>query len=584
MLYFIDLFSGAGGVTTGIHMAGQRVVAAVNHDPLAIASHAQNHNEVLHFEEDIRTLDISPIVAEVNKIRNRDRRAIIALWASLECTNFSKAKGGKPRDADSRTLAEHLFRYIEGIAPDAIFIENVEEFMSWGPMHEGKPISRHNGRDYLRWVRKVQDYGYNFDSRVLNCADYGCHTTRFRFFAIFAKPHFRIAFPQPTHGKVIRAGSLFDNSISAHKPVRECLDLDDHGRSIFERGKPLAEKTLQRIYAGLIKFVAERDKNWMLGAHSCISCRTTFVPAKAGQPIPFLASYYSGNPAQKCRSIEGPCPTLTTIPSESIVVPICTQDYLHSYTSQAGRDIDRPFGTITTQPHHYVLFTEHRFICSYYGNNDTAKGLDEPCDTVTTKDRHALCAVTWLDKQYGSGDHNHQSIDQPCGAIPTVPKLNQCTAFVMATHFNNAAHSVDAPHPVITADRHWHYLVNPQWGTPTHGLDKPCPTIIARQDKTPLQIATALPGTQVPAIDINDSPTMAAIKLFMLAFGLSDLKMRMLKVVELKRITGFPEQYILLGSQAAQKKFIGNAVPPGMVRAIIKHFAESNALVPQAQH
>lgn len=56
---------------------------------------------------------------------------MIVLWASLECTNFSKAKGGQPRDADSRTLAEHLFRYIEAINPDYIQIENVEEFMSW---------------------------------------------------------------------------------------------------------------------------------------------------------------------------------------------------------------------------------------------------------------------------------------------------------------------------------------------------------------------------------------------------------------------------------------------------------------------
>ena len=48
---------------------------------------------------------------------------------SLECTNFSQAKGGQPRDADSRTLAEHLFRYIEAINPDYIQIENVEEFI-----------------------------------------------------------------------------------------------------------------------------------------------------------------------------------------------------------------------------------------------------------------------------------------------------------------------------------------------------------------------------------------------------------------------------------------------------------------------
>lgn len=56
------------------------------------------------------------------------------LWASLECTNHSKAKGGMSRDADSRTLADHLFRYIEALDPDSVQIENVEEFLIWGPL------------------------------------------------------------------------------------------------------------------------------------------------------------------------------------------------------------------------------------------------------------------------------------------------------------------------------------------------------------------------------------------------------------------------------------------------------------------
>jgi len=138
-IYFIDLFCGAGGVTTGIHeveVDGKKVanvLACVNHDELAIKSHAINHPEVLHYTEDIRTLDISEIVKRVIKMRTAEPNCVIALWASLECTNFSKAKGGMPRDADSRTLAEHLFRYIEQINPDFIWIENVEEFMCWGP-------------------------------------------------------------------------------------------------------------------------------------------------------------------------------------------------------------------------------------------------------------------------------------------------------------------------------------------------------------------------------------------------------------------------------------------------------------------
>jgi len=111
---FVDLFCGAGGVTSGIENAmhsGKKiaeVIACVNHDPLAIESHYSNHPNAVHYTEDIRTLNIEPLIELVNE----HRYDYICLWASLECTNFSKAKGGLPRDADSRTLANDLLRYI----------------------------------------------------------------------------------------------------------------------------------------------------------------------------------------------------------------------------------------------------------------------------------------------------------------------------------------------------------------------------------------------------------------------------------------------------------------------------------------
>ena len=133
-LLYIDLFCGAGGTSTGVENArlnGEKcakVIACVNHDAHAIASHAANHPDALHFTEDIRTLELGPLADHVAKMRGQYPDALLVLWASLECTNFSKAKGGLPRDADSRTLAEHLFRYIEALNPDYIQIENVEEF------------------------------------------------------------------------------------------------------------------------------------------------------------------------------------------------------------------------------------------------------------------------------------------------------------------------------------------------------------------------------------------------------------------------------------------------------------------------
>ena len=60
---------------------------------------------------------------------------------------------------------------------------------------------------------------------------------------------------------------------------------------------------------------------------------------------------------------------------------------------------------------------------------------------------------------------------------------------------------------------------------------------------------------------------MVKIKEFMAMYGVADIYMRMLKVVELKRIQGFPDNYVLLGTQADQKKFIGNAVHTSIPKA-----------------
>jgi DNA (cytosine-5)-methyltransferase 1 len=217
----IDLFCGAGGTTTGFELATSsngkiaKVVACVNHDPIAIKSHWSNHPDVEHFEEDITTLygtirngiffqswHFRRLVRLIDIYRACYPSAKIILWASLECTNFSKAKGGKPREADSRTLAHHLHPYIIALNPDYVKIENVVEFMSWGPLDsKGKPISRKNGQDWLKWRESVNVLGYRDEWREMNAADYGALTSRNRLFGCFAKPGVPIVWPEPTHAK-----------------------------------------------------------------------------------------------------------------------------------------------------------------------------------------------------------------------------------------------------------------------------------------------------------------------------------------------------------------------------------------------
>ena len=540
-LFVIDLFCGAGGLSEGVEEARldgnkcAKVVCCVNHDKNAIFSHDANIPDALHFIEDIRTLELSPISTIVERIRQLYPNAMIMLHASLECTNFSKAKGGQPRDADSRTLAEHLFRYIDVIDPDYIQIENVEEFMSWGDMDEkGKPISMNKGRLYQKWVRNVKKYGYNFEHRILNAADFGAYTTRKRFFAIFAKKSLPIVFPEPTHCKGGRQDMF--SKLEKWKTVKEVLDFSDEGESIFCRKKPLAEKTLERIYAGLIKFVA-------------------------GGKDAFIVKYNSMNRNGKYQapSIDEPCPVVATQSRLALAQVNFLSKQFSGHPESKNISVEEPAGTITCKDH-------HAFVSAYYGNGHN-HSVELPAPTVTTKDRLALINSVFIDNQYGTGKPT--SIEQPVGTVTTVPKFNMvyCKPWIMNSAFSNVGSSIEQPSQTITANRKWHYLMNPQFASAGGSVDNPCFTLIARMDKMPPYLVEAKEGFGIQ-VSPEDSSMTAKIKEFMALYGIIDIRMRMLLIAELKKIMGFPEDYVLISSQSDQKKFIGNAVEVNMARVL----------------
>lgn len=539
-LLYIDLFCGAGGTSTGVSKArlfGQpcaKVVACVNHDANAIASHQANHPDTLHFTEDIRTLDLRPLVAHLQKERTKYPQARVVLWASLECTNFSKAKGGQPRDADSRTLAEHLFRYIDAINPHFIQIENVEEFMCWGDLDAfGKPISKDKGRCYLNWVRNVCCYGYDFDYRILNAADFGAYTSRKRFFGQFAKHGLPITFPKPSYAKFGDEDSA-STAYKKWKPVREVLDLNDEGESIFCRRKPLVEKTLERIYAGLVKFVAGGKDN-------------------------FLVRYNSVRPQDTVKGIDEPCGVLTCGNRFAKAKAQFISKQFSGHPMSKNQSIDLPAGTITTIPH-------EAFITAYYGNGFNAD-IQKPMPTVLTKDRFGLVNI---------------NLNEPMPDVP-LDKVRIQASHFLANEYSGGGQvgSIETANPavlcipkqkLVSADR---YLMNPQFESAGGSIEKPCFTLIARMDKMPPYLIYTEQGELGIAVYNNDSPMTRKIKEFMSLYGIIDIKMRMLNIRELKRIMGFPEDYVLIGNQSEQKKYIGNAVEVNMSRVLCESLAAS---------
>lgn len=634
----VDLFCGAGGTTTGFAMAKEngmgiaKVIACVNHDYMAIESHWANHPDVNHYTEDIRTLDLTGLIQLVNYYRYIYPEALLILWASLECTNFSKAKGGQDRDPDSRTLAHHLERYVTALNPDYVQIENVVEFKDWGPMqikpkkeHERevklpngrkwtvyytelatrkdketkatvyamKPIKERKGEDFKAWCQEMCDLGYHNEWHQMNSANYGAYTSRNRFFGCFARHGLPIIWPEHTHSKKPTKGK------ELWKAVKDVLDLDDDGTSIFERinfikkakaakkllqsgkkckaihavcvGKDsliiphsrvnefdqliaayhpnhleikyfwyddLVPKSLERIYAGLIKFIAGGMPAFILKYNS-------FKDGKHYSP-----------------GIDGPARTITSTAGNQELVQPCFLTMHYSNGSQ-WNSIEGPAGTIPCKDRFQKI--QAVWLDKQFSGSRNHSSIDNPAGVIMPNDKHSKVTTSFINRDFSGGGYC-QSIEVPAGSVMPVPKMSKVqVSFIMPTRYDNNSKSLDEPCPTLTADRHYHYLLNPSYWGHTHSVHEPAPTIIAGQDKSPIYMLIVEYANAVIPVYADDSPIMVKIKEFMAIYKIKDIRMRMLKVMELLKIQGFPAGYKLAGTQGDQKKFIGNSVEPHVV-------------------
>lgn len=604
---YVDLFCGLGGVTEGLHNAknskGQifaKVIACVNHDPLAILSHEANHRDVLHFVEDIRDLDLSresKLIAHIRMMKIMYPNAKFCLWGSIECINHSNAKGGLPKDADSRTLAYDLYRYIHAIDPDYIQIENVREFLLWGPLkikakkhHENytelafhnnkktgkeeywmEPIKERQSEDYNKWRDYICALGYNYEYKLLNCADFSAPTTRIRYFGIFAKNGLPIVFPKPTHAKKPLKGSGLKKWI----PIKKVLDFSDEGESIFNRSfnmnirkqnrKDLEPSTLWRLYDGCIKQIAGGKKKYEKRVKN------------------FITQYY-GNGGS--RSINEPANTLSTKDR----LALYTVNFMtHYHTPGGSRSIDEPANTLTVKDR--ISLCSLNYMHEDYQGPGRNQSIDQPCGALVTAPRRqvvSLKKLNFVNEDYSSGSTN-KSIKVPCGSLLSIPKQNIVTLFhpandgkfLMNTSFNNIGSSLDAPSPTLLASRKHHYLVNPGWFGHNFSVESPSPTIVASQHKVPLSICTLDESKETFYIHIyeEDNEPTRLLKEFMAVMGICDIKMRMLQIVEMKRITTLPDDYIIYGNLSDQKKFIGNAVPSILPKRWVLAMYEEDELI-----
>lgn len=408
----VDLFAGGGGASIGIEAAmGRHVDIAINHDPVAIAVHAANHPRTVHYTTDI--WDVSPKKATCGK-------PVLLLHASPDCKHFSRAKGGKPKSQKIRSLAWVVHRWAKDVGPQVITMENVPEFLEWGPLDSAScAVPERKGETFKRWKRDLERLGYVVEHRVMKACDYGAPTSRKRLFIVARRDGKPITWPKPSHGPGL--------PLPFHTAA-ECIDWAIPCPSIFERSKPLADKTLKRIAAGVMKFVINSASPFIVQVNHGGDRR----PNSVDEPLhtvtatqrshavvtPFVATIDNGSSQGTPAGANAPLSTVVgTNQRHALVAPTLIQTSYGERKGQSPRvlDLQKPLGTVVAQGQKHALVAA--FIAQH-NLGQVGHTSEKPLPTITAIDSHAL-VTSHLATFRGTapGQPMAASVEQPLGTI-----------------------------------------------------------------------------------------------------------------------------------------------------------------------
>lgn len=513
----VDLFCGAGGESTGMGIAVKRcglkqIGIAVNHWDRAVQTMKMNHPNITTYEMDIMTAIPAELVPG---------GVVDLLHASPSCTHHSRAKGGRPCSNQLRSQPDVILRWLDDVYVKHLTVENVPEIMEWGPLNaEGKPIKHLKGDCFRAWINSIEKRNYKVEYRIVNCADYGDATSRKRFFLKAVRRGCgRIRWPEPTHAEHphrVCGGRI----LKPWRGVRECLDLNDLGTSIFNRERPLSVNTLRRVAVGMSKYNGMDFLMDMLGNDVGDDSRVHPLT----DPMP--TQHAGGN---RC----------------AIVRPFLVR----MNRNCNAESIDAPLSTATTKEHH-ALCTP--FIVKL-NNHANAEDIDRPLTSVLAGGQHhALCQPIILDHFKGG---KAQRVDKPIGSQTTHDRYSMVTPLILGQH----------------------------GGAACRPIDKPCPTIATKgaiRIATPIILDMSRPGGSdsghvrpanrpIQSLTTCDNVQVAIPVIFDEAVGLPrlpdgryiDIFLRMLKPSELAAAHSFPNGYVIAGNRAEQVKQIGNSVP-----------------------
>lgn len=549
----IDSFAGGGGASLGIKWAtGREPDYAINHDDAAIAMHRENHPGTVHLTESVWKAKPAEIVG---------KGRVALAWFSPDCTHFSVARGSKPVSPRVRGLAWVVIRWGKlpvKQRPRVIILENVKEFVTWGPLVKKRddkgnvmldamgreleiPCPKRKGVTFKRWVTTLRNLGYQVEWREINAADYGAPTMRKRFFLIARCDGMPITWPKPSHYDPKKKPDMFNAGLKPYRTAAECIDWNLPCPSIFltkeearEQAKhfgmssikrPLAEATMRRIAKGLMRYVLRAEKPFIVG-----------LGGRQGQ-----------SPE---RGVDRPFQTITGKADSAVVVPHLVPVGYGERAGQAPRthDPEAPLPTnVGTQKHAVVA----AHLTQFRQRDGRNASVEDPVSTIVSDGGRHAQVVAFLAKHFGGVVG--QEIARPLPTTTMRGTQNQMvTANLLKLRGTCAdGQRVDEPAPTISAQG-THVAEVRAFLIKYFGNEK---------DGMPVD---------VPASTITSKERLGLVTIHGEDWQIVDIGMRMLTPRELARCQGFPDDYILTGTKTNQVARIGNSVCPHVVEALVR--------------
>lgn len=568
----VDNFAGGGGASTGIEMAtGYSVDIAINHDPEAIKMHKANHPNTKHYCENVWAVD---------PVKACKGHPVALAWFSPDCKHFSKAKGGKPKDKNIRGLAWVACRWAGLVRPRVIMLENVEEFKTWGPLgRRHHPIKAKQGETFQKFVQQLTDLGYEVQFRELIAADYGAPTMRKRFFMIARCDGKPIVWPEPTHAPAdseeVKAG-LKKPYVGAYTQLDfslPCPSIFDTSEEIKEKYgiravRPLAQKTMDRIARGFIKFILNNPK-------------------------PFIIQCNHGG-ERRPNDIREPMPTITGKHGYGIVEPYMVQIGQTGFAKDRSKDVREPLTTIVSKNEHCLI---EPTLAPYMGTNTTnhpGGNCKDPIHTITTGNQQCLISPTLI--QYHSETSKDgvrgQAIKDPIMTVDSSNRYGLVASFLHKYYdggYKGAGETVENPLPTVTAWDHNSVVTANliQMNNHCDGKDirQPLPTITAGDghfgEVRAFLIKYYGQGTgqdiEQPLDTVTARDRFGLVTIEGVDYQIVDIGLRMLEPRELYGCQGFPEDYIIdhdytgkTYPRSEQVRRCGNAVCPPIPAALVR--------------